>query len=93
MNASAHPQYKHLPAPIDQSTLFVEVPAFEDDRPAPAPAPPAAAPELVAATQIAEASGGTRIIRRTQVRAGLMIAGVPIGALLVIAVVQIIVMP
>lgn len=93
MNANSRSQYEHLPSRIDQSALVVEVPAFEDDRPAPAPAPPAAAPELVAATQIAEASGGMRTIRRTQVRAALMIAGVPIGVLLVIAAVQIILMP
>ncbi len=45
--------YTHLPATPRAEDLVVEVPAFEDDRPQPEPEPPAAAPELVAATRFA----------------------------------------
>jgi hypothetical protein len=79
-------QLPDRPRPDD---LVVEVPAFEDDRPQPEPAPPAAAPELVAATEFARASHAPPTIRRTQLRAGVWIAGVPIAALVVIAVVQV----
>lgn len=79
-------QLPDRPRPDD---LVVEVPAFEDDRPQPEPAPPAAAPELVAATEFARASHAPPTIRRTQMRAGVWIAGVPIAALVVIAVVQV----
>ncbi|MBT1545864.1 hypothetical protein [Curtobacterium aurantiacum] len=52
-------------------------------------AAPAAAPELVAATEFARASHAPPTIRRTQMRAGAWIAGVPIAALVVVAIVQI----
>jgi hypothetical protein len=81
--------YRKLPGAPRAEDFVVEVPAFEDDRPQPEPLPPAAAPELVAATQFAQSSHAVPTIRRTQLRAGLWIAGVPIAALLVIAVVQI----
>jgi hypothetical protein len=48
--------YDKLPGRPDPADLVVEVPAFEDDRPQPEPAPPAAAPELVAATEFARSS-------------------------------------
>ncbi|MBK0296579.1 hypothetical protein IAE22_31730, partial [Bacillus sp. S34] len=51
----------------------------------PEPAPPAAYPELVAATEFARTSHARPSIRRTQIRAGAWIAGVPIVALAVIA--------
>jgi hypothetical protein len=82
-------RFSHLPDPVDPSRLVVEVPASPDDRPAPEPAPPAAAPELVAATQVAQGSGAPRTMRSSQWTAGLLIAGVPIGVLVVVAVVQI----
>ncbi|PCN48605.1 hypothetical protein Csp2054_05755 [Curtobacterium sp. 'Ferrero'] len=82
--------YTHLPGAPRAEDLVVEVPAFEDDRPQPEPEPPAAAPELVAATRFAQTSHEAPTIRRTQIRAGLWIAGVPIVALVVVAVVQII---
>jgi len=81
--------FTRLPDPPRREDLVVEVPAFEDDRPQPEPAPPAAAPELVAATEFARSSHSAPTIRRTQMRAGAWIAGVPIVALAVIAVVQI----
>jgi hypothetical protein len=79
-------QLPDRPRPDD---LVVEVPAFEDDRPQPEPAPPAAAPELVAATEFVRASHAPPTIRRTQLRAGAWIAGIPIAALVVVAVVQV----
>lgn len=82
-------RYGHLPERARPEDLVVEVPAFEDDRPQPEPEPPAAAPELVAATRFAQASHAVPTIRRTQLRAGLWIAGVPIAALAVIAVAQV----
>jgi hypothetical protein len=81
--------YDKLPGRPDPADLVVEVPAFEDDRPQPEPAPPAAAPELVAATEFARSSNAPSTIRRTQMRAGAWIAGVPIGALVLVAIVQI----
>lgn len=81
--------FARLPGRPRPEHLVVEVPAFEDDRPQPEPAPPAAAPELVAATEFARSSHAAPTIRRTQMRAGAWIAGVPIAALAVIAVVQI----
>jgi hypothetical protein len=81
--------YDKLPGRPDPTDLVVEVPAFEDDRPQPEPAPPAAAPELVAATEFARSSHAPPTIRRTQMRAGAWIAGVPIAALVVVAIVQI----
>ncbi|WP_439689126.1 hypothetical protein ACRQ4C_14280 [Curtobacterium sp. SP.BCp] len=81
--------YTRLPESPRHEDLVVEVPAFEDDRPQPEPEPPAAAPELVAATRFAQTSHAAPTIRRTQVRAGLWIAGVPIVVLAVIAVVQV----
>lgn len=81
--------YSRLPQSPRAEDLVVEVPAFEDDRPQPEPEPPAAAPELVAATRFARASHAAPTIRRTQLRAGLWIAGVPIAILVVIAVVQV----
>lgn len=81
--------YDKLPGRPDPADLVVEVPAFEDDRPAPPPIPPAAAPELVAATEFARGAGGPRTIRRTQIPAALLIAGVPIGIVVVIATVQV----
>lgn len=81
--------YTRLPESPRPEDLVVEVPAFEDDRPQPEPEPPAAAPELVAATRFAQTSHAAPTIRRTQVRAGLWIAGVPIVVLAVIAVVQV----
>ncbi|WP_144712816.1 hypothetical protein [Curtobacterium pusillum] len=77
--------FARLPERPRSEDLVVEVPAFEDDRPQPEPAPPAAAPELVAATEFARASHAPSTIRRTQIRAGAWIAGV----LVVVAVVQI----
>lgn len=87
-----HPDFTRLPEPVDPTTLSIEVPAFEDDRPQPEPIPPAGAPELVAATQIAQGNGGSsvpRTIRRTQIPAGLLIAGVPLGILTVLAILDI----
>ncbi len=86
----ADERYRHLPDRARPEDLVVEVPAFEDDRPQPEPEPPAAAPELVAATRFAQTSHAVPTIRRTQTRAGLWIAGVPIAALAVVAVVQIV---
>jgi len=89
---SEHPDYSRLPEPVDPATLSIEVPAFEDDRPQPEPLPPAAAPELVAATQIAQGSSGRSVpqtIHRTQIPAGLLIAGVPLGILTVLAILEI----
>jgi hypothetical protein len=86
-------QYTQLPPSVAPTDFVVEVPAFEDDRPAPPPIPPAAAPELVAATEFARGAGGPRTIRRTQIPAALLIAGVPIGAVVVIAAVQILFTP
>ncbi|QCR44342.1 hypothetical protein C1N91_13275 [Curtobacterium sp. SGAir0471] len=83
-------RFARLPERARTEDLVVEVPAFEDDRPQPEPEPPAAAPELVAATRFAQTSHATPTIRRTQTRAGLWIAGVPIAALAVVAVVQIV---
>jgi len=83
-------RFAHLPDRARAEDLVVEVPAFEDDRPQPEPEPPAAAPELVAATRFAQTSHAVPTIRRTQTRAGLWIAGVPIAALAVVAVVQIV---
>ncbi|PZE77664.1 hypothetical protein DEI92_01235 [Curtobacterium sp. MCBD17_034] len=82
-------RFAHLPPAVDPAEVVIEIPAFEDDRPAPPPVPPAAAPELVAATQVAQASGGRRTIHRTQVRAGLLIAGVPIAGVVVVALLEI----
>lgn len=82
-------RFDQLPERPRPDDLVVEVPAFEDDRPQPEPAPPAAAPELVAATEFARASHAPPTIRRTQMRAGVWIAGVPIAALVVVAVVQV----
>ncbi len=82
-------RYGHLPEHPRPEDLVVEVPAFEDDRPQPEPEPPAGAPELVAATRFAQASHEPPTIRRTQMRAGAWIAGVPIAALAVVAVVQV----
>jgi hypothetical protein len=48
-------RFGHLPERPQPETFVVTVPASEDDAPATTPAPPAAAPELVAATQIADA--------------------------------------
>jgi len=87
-----HPDYSRLPEPVDPSTLSIEVPAFEDDRPQPEPLPPAGSPELVAATQIAQGSGGYSLpqtIHRTQIPVGLLIAGVPLGILTVLAILEI----
>jgi hypothetical protein len=89
---TARNQYTQLPPIVQPTDFVVEVPAFEDDRPAPPPIPPAAAPELVAATEFARGAGGPRTIRRTQIPAALLIAGVPIGAVVVIAAVQILFM-
>ncbi|WP_423923565.1 hypothetical protein ACPEEZ_05410 [Frigoribacterium sp. 2-23] len=83
-------RYRRLPSEVDPSQYVVEIPSFVDDRPEAAAPPPAAAPELVAATQLAEGYGGRRTIRRTQVRTGLWLAGVPIVCLVAIAVVQIV---
>jgi len=83
-------RFTRLPERARPEDLVVEVPAFEDDRPQPEPEPPAAAPELVAATRFAQTSHAMPTIRRTQTRAGLWIAGVPIAALAVIAIVQIV---
>jgi len=88
-----HPDYSHLPEPVDPSTLSIEVPAFEDDRPQPEPLPPAGSPELVAATQIAQGNGSDAVpqtIHRTQIPVGLLIAGVPLGILTVLAILDII---
>jgi hypothetical protein len=82
-------RFEQLPDRPRPDDLVIEVPAFEDDRPQPEPAPPAAAPELVAATEFARASHAPPTIRRTQMRAGVWIAGVPIAALVVIAVAQV----
>lgn len=81
--------YERLPGRPRPEDLVVEIPAFEDDRPQPEPAPPAAAPELVAATEFARSAHAAPTIRRTQMRAGMWIAGVPIAALVVIAIVEI----
>ncbi|GGL06691.1 hypothetical protein JOE58_001836 [Curtobacterium luteum] len=82
--------YRQLPGQPRAEDFVVEVPAFEDDRPQPEPEPPAAAPELVAATRFAQSSHAAPTIRRTQLRAGLWIAGVPIAVLVVIGVVQVV---
>lgn len=81
--------FARLPGRPRPEDLVVEVPAFEDDRPQPEPAPPAAAPELVAATEFARSSHTPPTIRRPQMRAGAWIAGVPIAVLAIVAVIQI----
>jgi hypothetical protein len=81
-------RFARLPEPPRAEDLVVEVPAFEDDREDPPPVPPAAAPELVAATQIAQASHRVTI-RRTQIPTGLVLVGVPVAIMAVIAAVQI----
>ncbi|TDN43709.1 hypothetical protein EDF64_107137 [Curtobacterium flaccumfaciens] len=81
--------FARLPGRPRPEDLVVEVPAFEDDRPQPEPAPPVAAPELVAATEFARSSHTPPTIRRTQMRAGAWIAGVPIAVLAIVAVIQI----
>ncbi|MEK6311098.1 MAG: hypothetical protein V4737_02805 [Curtobacterium sp.] len=83
--------FTRLPRRARAEDLVVEVPAFEDDRPQPEPEPPAAAPELVAATRFAQTSHTAPTIRRTQMRAGMWIAGVPIVVLALIAVVQVLI--
>ena len=90
MGDEGRSRFTRLPRPVRPSETVVEVPAHEDDRPQTPPEPPAAAPELVAATRIAQSTGGRRTIRRTQVRAGLAIAGVPILGLAVVAVIEIV---
>ncbi|RKR75592.1 hypothetical protein [Frondihabitans australicus] len=57
-------RFGRLPAHDDPATLIASVPATIDDRPAPAPIPSAAVPELIAATQIADANWFTRLRRR-----------------------------
>ncbi|PZF58228.1 hypothetical protein DEJ23_04865 [Curtobacterium sp. MCSS17_008] len=82
-------RYGHLPERPRAEDLVVEVPAFEDDRPQPEPEPPAGAPELVAATRFAQTSHEAPTIRRTQLRTGAWIAGIPIAALALVAIVQV----
>ncbi len=48
-------RFGHLPERPQPENFVVTVPASDVDAAAPAPAPPAAAPELIAATQIADA--------------------------------------
>lgn len=58
-------KYGALPQQVDPETFVVEIPAIPDDRPEAAPPAPAAAPELIAATEIADARRGTgRLGRR-----------------------------
>lgn len=87
-HGSEHPDYSHLPEPVDPSTLSIEIPAFEDDRPQPEPLPPAASPELVAATQVAQGGGASRT-HRTQLRAALFIGVGSLGLIGAIAAIEI----
>jgi hypothetical protein len=52
--AARRAKYGALPGDVDPADYVVEVPAIPDDRPEAPPAPPAAVPELIAATQIAD---------------------------------------
>jgi hypothetical protein len=76
-----HERYGRLPGTPAPDDWSVDVPSFADDRPAPPPTPPAAAPELGAATSVADGSGGPRTIPRPGLRAGLFIIG---GALVAV---------
>lgn len=90
MTESEQEPYRRLPPRIDPRSFIIEVPSFEDDRPEPPPVPPAASPQLVAATQISAGQDGPHTIRRTQVRAALVIAGIPIAGIIVVAIAQIV---
>jgi hypothetical protein len=52
--AARRAKYGALPSGVDPADYVVEVPAIPDDRPEAAPPAPAAAPELIAATQVAD---------------------------------------
>lgn len=47
-------RYGHLPEQADPATFVVEIPAIPDATPQPVAPAPAAAPELIAATQLAD---------------------------------------
>lgn len=93
MAGGANERYKKLPPIVDPRSLVIEIPAFEDDRPAPDPLQSGAVPELEAATQVAQGSGGVRTIRRMQIPVALVIVGVPMAVVLLIAVGQILMAP
>jgi hypothetical protein len=79
-------RYRHLPDMIPRDELVSEAVATPDDRPQPPPVPPTAAPELVAATQIADgqASRSGPPLRRVSARIGLWVMGGAVGILLLV---------
>jgi hypothetical protein len=76
--AARRERYGHLPDPVRPDDYAVDVPVFQDDRPAPVH-PPAGAPELVAATQIADGTVRPQSIRRPARRAGLIVMAIGLG--------------
>ncbi|KQO59733.1 hypothetical protein [Curtobacterium sp. Leaf261] len=79
-------RYRRLPDLIPRDELVTEVVATQNDRPQPPPVPPAAAPELVAATQIADgqAARSGPPMRRVPARIGLWVMGGAVGIVLLV---------
>jgi hypothetical protein len=84
--APGRDRFRHLPDPVRSDDLVAEVPVDAHVPDVTVPFPPAGAPEVGAATSIADAHDalGTRI-RRTPARVGLVVVGVPLGLALVAA--------
>ena len=81
-------RFERLPERVDPSDYSMDVPASgptESDE----PLPPAGSPELIAATQLAQASGGLGSRQRPQLRIGLTVLAAVIGGVALLAVLQV----
>ncbi|MGO2750661.1 MAG: hypothetical protein ACTIA6_11470 [Pseudoclavibacter sp.] len=88
MDDSRAGRYESLPERVDPSDYSMDVPVSGPDE-SNEPLPPAGSPELIAATQLAQASGGLGARRRPQLRIGLTVLAAVIGGVALLAVLQV----
>lgn len=88
MEDSRTGKFQNLPDRVDPSDYSIEVPASTAES-SNEPLPPAGSPELVAATQLAQASGSLGSRRRPQMRIGLTVLATVVGGVALLAVLQV----
>ncbi|WP_424466584.1 hypothetical protein [Pseudoclavibacter helvolus] len=81
-------RFESLPERVDPREYSMDVPA-SDPASVLEQLPPAGSPELIAATQLAQASSSLGARRRPQLRIGLTVLAAVVGGVALLAVVQI----
>ncbi|PPF45316.1 hypothetical protein C5B85_06955 [Pseudoclavibacter sp. AY1F1] len=88
MDDSSEGRFERLPERVDPRDYSMDVPASGPEA-SNEPLPPAGSPELIAATQLAQASGSLSSRRRPQMRIGLTVLATVVGGVALLAVLQV----